>query len=412
MKLEYEGVLLRNAEAGDAAQLAAWWNDGKVMAHAGFPLGLGTTPERIATEIAPDSDDTRRRLILEYREKPIGEMSIRILQGNAAEIGVKICEAEYQERGIGRIALSMLIGELFRRGYEKIVLDTNLNNTRAQHVYELLGFQKTGVRYDAWTDQVGRLQSAVDYELTPDHFVDHIHETEQTGAVPVMERLKAMSDPSFADFQRKLIPTVVPETVLGIRTPDLRKLAKEMIKNGEAEAFLNRLPHPYFDENQLHAFILSEEKDFQRCLDRVSAFLPYVDNWATCDQLSPKAFKKHRKELLPVIRQWLQAEHVYTVRFAIGMLMQHFLDDDFDPRYLEWVSAVRSREYYINMMIAWYFATALAKQYETALPYIRDHRLSPWTHNKAIQKAVESYRITPEQKAELKACKTKGKGQV
>ena len=180
MKLEYEGVLLRNAEAGDAGQLAAWWNDGKVMAHAGFPLGLGTTPERIASEIAPDSDDTRRRLILEYREKTIGEMSFRILQGNAAEIGIKICEAEYQERGIGRIALSMLIGELFRRGYEKIVLDTNLNNTRAQHVYELLGFQKTGVRYDAWTDQLGRLQSAVDYELTPDHFVDHIHETERT----------------------------------------------------------------------------------------------------------------------------------------------------------------------------------------------------------------------------------------
>ena len=229
--------------------------------------------------------------------------------------------------------------------------------------------------------------------------------------MPVIERLKTMSDPSFAAFQRKLILTVAPESVLGIRTPDLRKLAKEMIKSGEAEAFLSQLPHPCFDENQLHAFLLSEEKDFQKCLDRVSAFLPYVDNWATCDQLSPKAFKKHRQELLPAIRQWLQSDRVYTVRFAIGMLMQHFLDGDFDPSYLEWVSAVRSGEYYINMMIAWYFATALAKQYETALPYIRDHRLSAWTHNKAIQKAVESYRITPEQKAELKAYKAKANEQ-
>ncbi|MBR3742067.1 MAG: GNAT family N-acetyltransferase [Clostridia bacterium] len=180
MKLEYGGVLLRNAEAGDAGQLAAWWNDGKVMAHAGFPLGLGTTPEKIASEIAPDSDDTRRRLILEYREKPIGEMSFRILQGNAAEIGIKICEADYQERGIGRIALSMLIAALFQRGCGKIILDTNLNNTRAQHVYETLGFQKTGVRYGAWTDQLGRLQSAVDYELTRDHFADYTQETERT----------------------------------------------------------------------------------------------------------------------------------------------------------------------------------------------------------------------------------------
>ena len=173
MKLEYDGILLRNAEEKDAAQIAAWWNDGAVMAHAGFPLGLGTTSERIAADIASDSDDTRRRLILEYQAKSIGEMSFRILQDGAAEIGIKICEATYQERGIGRKALSMLIGALFRKGCGKIILDTNLNNTRAQHVYELLGFQKTGVRYGSWTDQVGRLQSAVDYELTPEYFVNY-----------------------------------------------------------------------------------------------------------------------------------------------------------------------------------------------------------------------------------------------
>ena len=220
-----------------------------------------------------------------------------------------------------------------------------------------------------------------------------------------IERLKAMSDPAYAEFQRKLLPTVAPETVVGIRTLELRKLAKDMIKSGEAEAFLKALPHAYFDENQLHAFILSEGKDFERCLDGVSAFLPYVDNWATCDQMSPKVFKKHRAELLPVIETWLHADHVYTVRFAVGMLMEHFLDADFDPVYLEWVSQVRSGEYYVNMMIAWYFATALAKQYDAALPYIRDRRLDPWTHNKAIQKAAESFRVPPERKAELKSYK-------
>ena len=173
MRIQKGDIIIRNAEKADCGQLAAWWNDGKVMAHAGFPLGLGTTPEKIAAQIAADSDDTRRRLILAYQEKPIGEMSFSILENGAAEIGIKICDAAYQERGIGRKALSMLIGELFQRGCGKIILDTNLNNTRAQHVYELLGFQKTGVRYDAWTDQVGRLQSAVDYELTREHFVDY-----------------------------------------------------------------------------------------------------------------------------------------------------------------------------------------------------------------------------------------------
>ena len=221
----------------------------------------------------------------------------------------------------------------------------------------------------------------------------------------IIKRLIALRDPAYAEFQKKLIPTVAPETIVGVRTPELRKLAKELIQNGEAEAFLNELPHRYFDENQLHAFILSEDKDFERCLSRVSAFLPYVDNWATCDQMSPKVFKKHRAELLPVIENWLHADHVYTVRFAVGMLMEHFLDADFDPRYLAWVSAVESGEYYVNMMAAWYFATALAKQYEAAFPYIRDRRLPVWTHNKAIQKAAESYRVPPEHKEALKACK-------
>ncbi len=221
----------------------------------------------------------------------------------------------------------------------------------------------------------------------------------------ITERLKAMRDPAYAELQRKLIPTAAPETVIGVRTPELRKLAKELIQNGEAEAFVNQLPHAYFDENQLHAFILSEEKDFRACLNGVGAFLPYVDNWATCDQLSPGVFKKRAAELLPAIQEWLKADHAYTVRFAIGLLMRHFLDEKFSPRFLDWVSALESGEYYVNMMIAWYFATALAKQYDSALPYIRDHRLPPWTHNMAIQKALESSRIPADRKKRLKECK-------
>lgn len=220
-------------------------------------------------------------------------------------------------------------------------------------------------------------------------------------------RLFSLRDQSYGEFQKKLIPTVDPSSIIGVRTPELKKLAKEMAKNGEGEAFLQLLPHRYFDENQLHAFLLSEEKDFERCIARVEAFLPYVDNWATCDQLSPKAFKKHREELLPFIQKWLQSPHTYTVRFAIGMLLAHYLDEAFDPVYLEWVAAICSEEYYVRMMVAWYFATALAKQYDAAIPYIERKKLAPWTHNKAIQKAVESYRVSDGQKTYLKTLKIK-----
>lgn len=168
------------------------------------------------------------------------------------------------------------------------------------------------------------------------------------------------------------------------------------------------ISHRYFDENQLHAFIISETKDFEECAEQTERFLPYVDNWATCDQLSPKVFRKHRAELLPRIRRWISSEKTYTIRFGIGMLMQHFLDEDFDPACPELVASVRSEEYYVNMMIAWYFATALAKQYDAVLPYLQERRLSPWTHNKTIQKARESFRITKEQKEYLNSLKVKG----
>lgn len=216
-----------------------------------------------------------------------------------------------------------------------------------------------------------------------------------------------MQDMDYRDFNSKLIPTVDKESMIGIRTPDLRKYAKQLGKSSDVIEFLQTLPHKYFDENQLHAFIISEINDFKNCIDEINRFLPYIDNWATCDQLSPKVFKKYHNELFEYIKDWLKSDKVYTLRFGIGMLMEHFLDEDFDILYPETVSKIRSGEYYINMMIAWYFATALAKQYESVIPFIENNSLDIWTHNKAIQKSIESYRITDEQKAYLRELKIK-----
>ena len=225
----------------------------------------------------------------------------------------------------------------------------------------------------------------------------------------IREHLFSMQDTKYRDFQAKLIPTVEADSVIGVRTPELRKYATELIRQGEYDAFLQDLPHKYFDENQLHAFIVSGIRDYEKCMEELCRFLPYVDNWATCDQMSPKVFKKHKTELLGQVKEWIKSDAAYTVRFAIGMLMEHFLDEDFDPEFPKMVAKVRSEEYYINMMIAWYFATALAKQYDAILPYIEEKKLDAWTHNKAIQKSVESYRITPEQKDYLKSLKVKSK---
>ena len=216
-------------------------------------------------------------------------------------------------------------------------------------------------------------------------------------------------DLKYRDFQAKLIPNLERDSMIGVRTPELRKMAKQFAKRPDVVDFLKDLPHRYFDENQIHAFILSEIKDYDRCVEQVNLFLPYVDNWATCDQMSPKVFKKHRPELLTQIRQWIRSRHTYTVRFGMGMLMQHYLDEDFDPDYPALVGSIHSEEYYINMMIAWYFATALAKQYEAVIPWLEEKRLDPWVHNKTIQKAIESYRIDAEQKAFLRTLKVSAK---
>ena len=223
----------------------------------------------------------------------------------------------------------------------------------------------------------------------------------------IREELFKLQDEKYRDFQSALTPTVDAKTAIGVRTPELRQYAKELVKREDVGEFLSDLPHKYFDENQLHAFILSEMKDFDECMEAVNRFLPYVDNWATCDQMSPKVYKKHKKELLSQVKKWLKSKETYTVRFAIRMLMVYFLDEDFDISYPGMVAKIRSDEYYINMMTAWYFATALAKQYEAILPFIEERKLDGWTHNKAIQKAVESYRITDEQKNYLRSLKVK-----
>lgn len=223
----------------------------------------------------------------------------------------------------------------------------------------------------------------------------------------VRTRLFELRDLKYREFHSKLMPTVDPDLIIGVRTPKLRNFAKEFGKMPEAEEFLKILPHKYYEENNLHGFLVESIKDYGECVTAVNTFLPYVDNWATCDLMRPKVFKKHLPKLLEEIRRWLETDETYTVRFGIEMLMTFYLDEQFDIGYPELVAGVRSEEYYVNMMIAWYFATALAKQYEAALPYIEEQRLDKWTHNKAIQKAVESYRISPEQKAYLRTLKVK-----
>lgn len=224
---------------------------------------------------------------------------------------------------------------------------------------------------------------------------------------PLQEELFSLRDEEYKAFHAKLIPNVSPERIIGIRTPVLRKFARGFSKTPEASIFINTLPHKYYEENNLHAFILETIKDYGTALSKTAAFLPYIDNWATCDMFFPPVFKGHSAQLMPEIQKWLRSSSVYTVRYAIGLMMKLCLDDDFTPEYLKLVASVKSDEYYVNMMIAWFFATALAKQYDDAIVYLYKHMLPSWIHNKTIQKATESNRISPEVKAMLKKMKIK-----
>ena len=219
----------------------------------------------------------------------------------------------------------------------------------------------------------------------------------------IQKLLFGRQDPAYQAFQSKLMPTVDPKTVIGVRMPALRQLAKELARTPLAEDFLLQLPHRYYEENNLHGLLISSIPDYDAAVAALEEFLPHVDNWATCDLLSPRAFRNHPPELPEQIRRWVGDPHPYTVRFGLGMLMSFYLDGAFRPEYLDLAAGVRREEYYVKMMVAWYFATALAKQYSAALPYVEERRLDRWTHNKTIQKAVESYRIPPERKEALRA---------
>ena len=223
----------------------------------------------------------------------------------------------------------------------------------------------------------------------------------------IIDELFKLQDKEYREFQSKLIPNINKERIIGVRTPLLRQLSKKIIKENNYSDFLNDLPHKYFDENQIHAFIISEIKDYDECLFEFNKFLPYIDNWATCDQSSPKIFLKNSDKLINEIKRWIKSKDTYTIRFGIGMLMRNYLDKDFKPEYLELVSNIKSKEYYVNMMIAWFFATALAKQYDSTISYIENNKLDIWVHNKTIQKSVESYRIIDEHKEYLRSLRRK-----
>ena len=228
----------------------------------------------------------------------------------------------------------------------------------------------------------------------------------------IQKELFSRQDKEYMKFLSKLMPNVSEDTIIGVRIPEIRKLAKKLVKNNEYEDFLKELPHKYYDENLLHGAIISENKDFENCIELLDSFLPFVDNWAVCDTISPKIFKKHKKELIEKIKDWSQSDKTYTCRFGVEMLMTHFLDEDFKKEYLEIVANIHSEEYYVKMVVAWFFATALAKQWDYAVIYLENNKLDVWVHNKTIQKARESLRILEDKKGYLKGLKRKKEGEL
>ena len=221
----------------------------------------------------------------------------------------------------------------------------------------------------------------------------------------VYERLLEFKDDKYRDFQSALVPNISKDTILGVRTPDMRNIAKAVFGTDVGKKFLKKLPHKYYEENLVHFFMIAMIKDFDECVRETERFLPYIDCWPVCDQSSPKVFKKNHEKLLPLVKKWIDSNHVYTSRFGMRMLMNEFLGQDFKPEYLKWVASKKADDYYLKMMIAWFFATALAKQYDASIKYFEEHRLDEWTHKKAIQKAIESYRVSEEHKEYLKSLK-------
>ena len=221
----------------------------------------------------------------------------------------------------------------------------------------------------------------------------------------VYERLMKYQDLEYRDFQSRIVPNIDKKTIIGVRTPQMREIVKDIYGTDEANKFIKKLPHKYYEENLVHFFLIAKIKDFDECVKEVERFLPYIDCWPVCDQSSPAVFKKNHDELLPLIKKWIDSDHIYTSRFGMRILMNEFLDKDFREEYLEWVASKKSDDYYLKMMIAWYFATALAKQYDATIKYIENKKLDPWVHQKTIQKAIESFRVSDEHKAYLRTLK-------
>ena len=221
----------------------------------------------------------------------------------------------------------------------------------------------------------------------------------------LVAKLMEVKDCKYKEFQAKLVPNINSDTILGIRTPEMRKIAKELFESNDYSSFLNELPHNYYEENLIHFFVISMIKDFDKCIKEVERFLPYVDCWPVSDQATPKSFRKNHDKLLPYIKKWIKSKHIYTSRFGIRMLMNEYLGDDFKKEYLDLVSSVKGDDYYLKMMVAWYFATALAKKYDETIPIFENHVLDEWVHKKAIQKAIESYRVSDEHKKYLRSLK-------
>jgi 3-methyladenine DNA glycosylase AlkD len=221
----------------------------------------------------------------------------------------------------------------------------------------------------------------------------------------IIDELLKINDLEYVSFQSKLIPNINPDTIIGVKTPELKRIAKELYKNNDYENFLNSLPHKYFEENIIHGLLISEFKDYNLCINYIDKFLPYIDNWAVCDQTNPKVFKKHKEEVLIKINEWINSNEIYKIRFGVKTLMSHFLDDDFNKDYLKLPLIIKNDDYYVKMMIAWYYATALAKQYDEAIKIIESNELDIFIHNKTIQKAIESFRVTDEHKKYLRTLK-------
>lgn len=222
----------------------------------------------------------------------------------------------------------------------------------------------------------------------------------------IKDDLFSLKDEQYQVFQSSLIPTIPKDTVIGVRTPILRKYAKDL-SNEVRDSFMQELPHQYYEENILHAICLSELKDYDLFMKEIERFLPYIDNWAVCDIIKPKVVQKDKKDFIQYIKKWIDSNEVYTIRFGIDMLMTYYLDEDYRKTYLKYTLKVKSSDYYVKMVVAWFYATALAKHYEDTLEILEEKKLPKWVHNKTIQKAIESYRITFEQKEYLKSLKIK-----